>query len=221
MPKNSHITLQKEDIRDKVVVIGDIHGCFDELKALLEKCNYDSKTHTVIYLGDLVNKGPYSKEVVRYVKNMCDRKLGYCVRGNHDDFTLGIALKVLTPRNPNVPEFIKELSNDEIQWLNDLPYTLSIPSLNSIVVHAGLIPNKPLEEQLPGDMHSMRNINETLNEQSEVVLVGSENDSKGKPWVEFWKSPPHVYFGHDAKRGLQLTDYTTGLDTGCVYGKSC
>ena len=62
-----------------------MHGCLDELKDLLDsvyKAN-DKEKITVIFVGDLVNKGPFSAEVVQHVRTMENT---YCVRGNHDDY---------------------------------------------------------------------------------------------------------------------------------------
>ena len=65
------------------MIIGDVHGCIHELQSLLEKCAVDENT-SIVLVGDLVNKGPCSQEVVSFV-----RKIGaHCVRGNHDDAAL-------------------------------------------------------------------------------------------------------------------------------------
>jgi predicted phosphodiesterase len=218
MPPKPHITLKAGEIKDKVIIIGDIHGCLDEAKELLVECKHDPNDSTVIFVGDLVNKGPYSAETVKFVRNMCENRQAYCVRGNHDDFVVAVAMKLFQPKSTLPYLSSNELSACDLRWMNELPYTISLPSLNAIVVHAGLIPGIPLEEQTAGNMHSMRNIDEQ-EEGGQKRLVGSSSDKVGKPWVEYWRQSPHVFFGHDAKRGLQLSDYATGLDTGCVYGK--
>jgi hypothetical protein len=77
-------------------LIGDIHGCFDELHALLVKLGYhvqkDDKytvTHPegrkVIFVGDLVDRGPKTPEVLRIVMDMVESGAAFCVNGNHDD----------------------------------------------------------------------------------------------------------------------------------------
>ena len=81
MPSVVHRVLDREEVKDRLIVIGDIHGCLDELQALLARAAYDPATDTVVLVGDLVNKGPKSYEVVRFV-----RESGFfVVRGNHDD----------------------------------------------------------------------------------------------------------------------------------------
>jgi predicted phosphodiesterase len=89
-PKHKHVELHDGEIKEKILIVGDVHGCLDELKDLLIKSAYNPDDTTLILVGDLVNKGPYSAETVSYV-----RQLGaYCVRGNHDESALTCALKI-------------------------------------------------------------------------------------------------------------------------------
>ena len=229
-PSVVHKTLTRSSLKDRVVIVGDVHGCLDELKLLLEKTSYDARDTTLIFVGDLVNKGPFSLETLRLVRQLS----AHCVRGNHDDACLSQLLRYRADgQGHSLPphySYVKELSDADLQWLADLPYTLTLPSLSSIVVHAGVNPALPLEAQLPADMYSIRNV-VSPGEDSESALPprGSAGDKEGVAWATYLDSlhrggvaasgSHHVYFGHDAKRGLQLNEWSTGLDTGCCYGK--
>lgn len=105
-----------------------------------------------------------------------------------------------------------------------MPYTIRLPSYNALIVHAGLLPHVPLQDQQPDHMTKMRNIilpcGISMGESLEgLKLEAAEGVDGGLPWAEHWPGPEHVYFGHDARRGLQLCKYATGLDTGCCYGR--
>jgi Calcineurin-like phosphoesterase len=76
-PSSKHISLSESSLQSKLLIIGDIHGCLEELKLLLTKANYHPSSMTVVLVGDLVNKGPYSAEVIKYVKD----SNFYCVLG--------------------------------------------------------------------------------------------------------------------------------------------
>lgn len=86
-----------------------------------------------------------------------------------------------------------------------------------MIVHAGLIPGKHLERNSWFDMTEMRNIVYEDYYDGEG-LKGTKSEEIGDRWITAWRGDLHVYFGHDAKRALQQTEYATGLDTGCVYG---
>ena len=227
--KVPHVVLEPEFIADKrVFVIGDVHGCYDELKCLLEKaeiCIGDPSIITIL-VGDLINKGHQSREVLDYV-----RRLGaLSVRGNHDQKCIG-QMTFLRESKPIEKEFewLRDLTDEDYTQLINLPYTISLPSLQSVIVHAGLVPGIPLVSQDAVEMIIMRNL---IIEDDNDCQVESNNRepnhrrykatkslSPGEPWASLWPGPDHVYFGHDAIRGLQQCKYATGLDTGCVYGK--
>ena len=113
-------------------------------------------------------------------------------------------------------EWMKELSREEMEWLEQLPYTIHIPSRRITVVHAGLIPGVPLNEQNPDHLIHLRNLKMNAETQQYVAVKKSEEGCV--PWASAWPGPDHVYFGHDAIRFLQSYEFATGLDTGCVYG---
>ncbi|CAM9263535.1 unnamed protein product [Scytosiphon promiscuus] len=229
LPDIMHRTLSAEELKAEVIVVGDIHGCHGEMVSLLERCGYrlgnreDKERFSVILAGDLVNKGPANAEVVRTA-----RKEGFlAVRGNHDNFALAAATgvgrysKSVASKDgeggAKPPPWVEQLSSGDIEWMSALPYTLSLPSMGCIVVHAGLVPGMPLDSQDAEAMCCMRNVVELEDGRGyEPHILPTE----GVAWAKAWKGPEHVIFGHDAKRGFQKEPFATGLDTGCVYGRS-
>lgn len=217
-PPIIHRQLTCNETPKRLIVVGDVHGCYDELKELLESCNYQDAQTQVLIVGDLINKGPKSAEVVRFAKN----NNFLCIRGNHDDFILAAIFNLIPNlKQTDAIEFIKQLTSEEVDWLKELPYTIRIPKWNAVFVHAGLIPNLPLESQDPVHMTTLRNVYSA--EDNTQQYFGTSKTDVGVPWVTAWDESDHynqhVYFGHDAKRGLQLGKFATGLDTGCLYGK--
>ena len=213
--KRHQIIAEDELANKRLVIVGDVHGCYDELVELLEKCHVQDGNILVVFVGDLVNKGPKNAAVIKLV-----RRLGaYCVRGNHDEVVLrewqryqeGAQMR----REFN---WLTELSQDDLDWMFGLPYTIFMPSRKIIVVHAGLVPNVPIEEQ---DLDCLIHVRDVFYDTSKSAWVGSKKSTpESKPWASVWTGPDHVYFGHDARRLFQDYEFATGLDTGCVYGGS-
>jgi hypothetical protein len=105
-PAVSHVVLGPDDIKPRVLIVGDIHGCFDEFRELLEKAHYNAEDCTLILVGDVLHKGPRSVELLRYI-----RSLGaYCVRGNHDDSTICHALRLSTKPRKASYDFVDDLT---------------------------------------------------------------------------------------------------------------
>lgn len=231
---------------DKILLIGDIHGCLDELKALVSKAtdehNNGKQFKAIVLVGDLCNKGPYSAQVIEYVRNQLH---WYAVRGNHDDRALAAAFGDETCLAKPKYDWVKVLTDEDVVWMANLPYTIRIPkgllmeeteqhmnntSMSSghdvIVVHAGLIPNVDLEEQKLKTMLTVRDLipiprreDDSTTQHYKYYKNSSNADESPIPWVAAWHGPELIVFGHDAKRGIQLEEFAIGLDSGCVYGK--
>jgi predicted phosphodiesterase len=191
----------------RTIVIGDVHGCREELEDVLAACSFE-RGDDVVLVGDLVAKGPDSAGVVQ----LCRERGFRSVLGNHDAKVLEFREGQLSkrPKQTHV-EVAQQLTSADWKYLAALPLWMRLEDRNALVVHAGLVPNVPLEKQRPEDLLKMRSIT------PEGGI--SKRAQDGVPWASLWPGPEHVVFGHDAVRGLQKHPHATGLDTGCVYGR--
>jgi len=214
-----HRTLFESEIQGKdVLIIGDVHGCLDEMLSLLEIAKQRTNKNLVtILVGDMVNKGPKNIEMLDY---LMENESFYCVRGNHDQKVLQQYFDKIEGKleDGKCISWLHNLTQKHIVYLKSLPYTIYIPCLDVIVVHAGLIPGIDLHLQPATSMLTMRSIVHQDDWFHGHVLSGSSQKLPYSLWGPLWKGPCHVYFGHDAAQGLQLHPHSTGLDTGCVYG---
>jgi hypothetical protein len=190
----------------KTVVIGDVHGCLDELLALVARCGV-APADRVVLVGDLVAKGPDSAGVVQWA-----RESGAdAVLGNHDAHVLR-TLDGAGDDRPKHQAVAASLAAADVAWLRQRPLWLRPGSAAGyIVVHGGLVPGVPLEAQAREYLINLRSITEDGRPSKRI---------EGTPWAALWPGPEHVLFGHDAVRGLQRHPFATGLDTGCVYGRA-
>lgn len=219
LPPSLHSTIPAEDIRGKkLVIIGDVHGCYGELNALLRHTDAQSNESTIVILaGDLVNKGPKSVDVIRLAKSLGNRC--YAVRGNHDEAGLREWFRLKTDPSYQLSAkyaWVRHMVESDANYLLSLPYTLTVPSRGILVVHAGLIPGRPIKQNSPADMTTMRNL--IVHDHFGYDYAPTDDIRRGVSWGLLWPGPEFVLYGHDARRRLQQYKYATGLDTGCVYG---
>lgn len=193
----------------RILVVGDVHGCFDELRRLIDRAKVGGGDEVTL-VGDLVNKGPDSIGVVRF----CRENGIAAVLGNHDDYLL----RCIAARrrgegkdfSEGVRKIAKKISDEDAAWLKALPLWIRIPGQRAVVIHAGMVPGRALPDQKRENLLTTRSIREDG--------TASKRIDEGEPWASLHRGPSHVFFGHDAVRGLQRWKYATGLDTGCVYG---
>ncbi|KAI1615827.1 protein phosphatase [Exophiala viscosa] len=260
LPRSKSQTTAGTVNKNRLVFVGDIHGCREELEALLEKLHFDPATDHLIATGDIVNKGPDSRGVIDLLR-------GYkasCVRGNHDDRLLLVvndlhSTSLSSKKNPKletskggqaisdasdeVRTLAMSLDADQIKWLKSCPLILRVGELKAfngetVVVHGGLVPGIPLEQQDPSSVMNIRILD------LETHVPSKQHEQKGSvPWYQLWnkyqdslalrqrvakmksfgrakidEKQMTVIYGHDAKKALQIHKYSKGLDSGCVRG---
>lgn len=122
--------------------IGDVQGCYDELLALIDKIAFDQSRDQLIFVGDLVNRGPDSLACLSLIKELCQSGLAQTVLGNHDLHLLA-RWRRLIPKDKFdslQPLLSSEQADELCSWLCQQPLFLIDPELQACFVHAGLYP---------------------------------------------------------------------------------
>jgi RNA ligase len=190
------------------IIVGDVHGCFDELMELLAERDFDPKEDVLISVGDLVDRGPKVKEVLDFCMLL---PRFYSVAGNHDDKCMryfeGRNVKVGHGMETTIEAFGGKMPPAHMEFLRRLPLILKAPS--GYVVHAGFDPLMLPEEQQRSDCLYMR-------------YYGGKSyfDSfGGELWYKLWpKDYPRVFYGHIPDVSGPCLPNIVSLDGGCVFG---
>jgi predicted phosphodiesterase len=190
----------------RTLVIGDVHGCLEELRALVAKAGA-TEDDDIVLVGDLVAKGPDSVGVVAWARE----RGAAAVLGNHDEHVLQARAGNAHAKEHH-QKVAAALSAADADWLAARPLwvPLSAGGKPHVVIHGGMVAGVAVEKQEREHLIAMRSITADGRPTKRI---------EGTPWGAVWTGPEHVVFGHDAIRGLQQHPFATGLDTGCVYGR--
>ncbi len=194
---------------NKIFAIGDIHGCVDKLKALMEKIPVDCVNDTLIFIGDYIDRGPGSFDVVDYLVELKKRHPDIVfLKGNHEDmlqkylegtdrltylFNGGQRTLDSYLNRQNKSEF-SPIPSNHLDFYKSL--VLHYQTEDYLFVHAGLRENVPLDKQNPEELLWIRE-----------DFIYSKFD--------FGK---RVVFGHTPFAEPLLLPNKIGIDTGAVYG---
>jgi len=222
----------------KTFIIGDNHGCIDELQELMQQLAPAANDH-IIFIGDLIDRGPDSLGVVREVVRWSNRFNVQLVLGNHEEKFLRYVHHIKTASGlekemkgiDEFPNLLSGLNDDELTFLHQSHYSLHIPDLNVLLVHAGVMPGLviPLpasyQYNMDFDAHQKKTLgllNKTrfLDSEGKFIALGQETPEH-LFWAEMYDGRwGHIYFGHQPFLQPEIKGFVhaTGIDTGCVYG---
>jgi bis(5'-nucleosyl)-tetraphosphatase (symmetrical) len=130
----------KLNLYKNIYAIGDVQGCFAELQALLDLVQFNEKCDQLWFVGDLVNRGPRSLEVLRFIKSLGQGAIS--VLGNHDLHLLAVATGAQSLyREDTLDAILKASDCDELlAWLQQRPLIHYDDDLKCTLVHAGIPP---------------------------------------------------------------------------------
>ena len=214
----------------KVDIIGDIHGCFEELLELLDVLGYKNKgsqwvhpdKRKLVFIGDLMDRGPSSLKVIELVYQLVTKdKIAKYIPGNHCDklyrYFLGNNVKIQHGLETTVEEYealnTKEqvaIRNKMIRLYEQAPLYLEIPEVNVVIAHAGI------KESLIGRYDK---------KVKTFVLYGDITGEKlpdGRPvrrdWAKQYTGERWIVYGHTPVLEPRFVNKTVNIDTGCVFG---
>ncbi|MCW3781555.1 polynucleotide kinase-phosphatase [Defluviimonas salinarum] len=213
-------------------IIGDIHGCFDELTDLLTRLGYDldpyapgesllSARHPegrrAYFVGDITDRGPRNVDCLRLVMGMCAEGSGHCVMGNHD-FKLSKWLKGRDVKQTHgLDRTVAELSacseafrKEVSDFIYDLRSHAWLAGGRLVVAHAGL--KAEMHGRGSAAVRSFAMFGETTGEVDEFGLpVRLE-------WAREYRGEADVVYGHTPTIEAEWLNGTLCIDTGCVFG---
>jgi protein phosphatase len=210
-------------------IIGDVHGCFDELHALLTQLGYNVTAQdgayqvtpppgrTAIFLGDLVDRGPQIPAVLKLIMSMTAAGSALCVPGNHDaklvralrgrqvQIAHGLA-ESLAQLESEAPEFRTQVAG----FLDGLVSHYVFDGGKLVVAHAGM--KAEMQGRGSGQVREFALYGETTGETDEFGLPVRYN------WAADYRGPAMVVYGHTPVPEPEWLNRTINIDTGCVFG---
>lgn len=194
----------------KIIVVGDIHGCFDEFIELLDNCNY-RPGDVVVATGDLVDRGPKCRETLEWFRNTPN---AYSVHGNHDNKFMRYCKGNPVTTSEGLDTTVKQCQylsfSQWAAWLQFLPLIIRLPDVNNkpmYVVHAGVDGRIPINSQRPETCMYARYLD-----------VDNFFDKNGIRWWETLDGTYTVVSGHIITKVARPCGSVYCLDGGAFQG---
>lgn len=219
----------KKDESGPFDIIGDVHGCIDELLELIGKLGYEVKikddcfqishpdNRKLVFVGDLVDRGRDSPKVLSLVMDVVKTGIGYCLCGNHDDKFAQYLNGKKVPLSHGINTTIQQMEctsqefRDEVRdFLSSLRSHYVFDGGNLVVAHAGL--PEDMHGGAAGSVRSHALFGETTGEIDEYGCPVRVN------WAKKYYGKALVVYGHISVPEPEWINNTIDIDTGCVFG---
>ncbi len=206
-------------------IIGDVHGCYDELIELMAKLGYTVEGHEVsspqgrklVFAGDLVDRGPGTVQVLKLVMSMIASGQAFCVPGNHDIKLVRALRGKDVKRTHGLAETLEQLSHEPdafraevAKFLDALVSHLVFDDGKLVVAHAGL--KESMHGRGSGAVREFALFGETTGETDDFGLPVRYN------WAADYRGKALVVYGHTPVPEPLFLNNTVNLDTGAVFG---
>jgi protein phosphatase len=210
-------------------IIGDVHGCYEELSTLLTQLGYRIENDTqvpkaippdgrrAVFVGDLVDRGPKIPEVLRLVMKMVDEGTAFCVPGNHDMKLMrklkGRDVQLTHGLVDSIEQIDKqpsEFKQQVVKFLDDLVSHYVFDDGKLVVAHAGM--KEEMQGRGSGKVRDFALYGETTGETDEYGLPVRYN------WAAEYRGQAMVVYGHTPVGEPEWLNRTINIDTGCVFG---
>ncbi len=189
----------------RTLIIGDVHGCIHELDDLLDKLQPDLENDRVIFIGDLINKGPDSRGVIERFHQLGATS----ILGNHEHRLIE-QVEHRGRKSRSFRQLVRSLNGAFLPFVEEVKtWPLFIEEDDVMIVHGGLVPGQHPSETPVDTLVHIR----TWDGKGENL-----QNPKNPPWFDLYTDKRLVVFGHWAALGGIQRDNVIGLDTGCVYG---
>jgi hypothetical protein len=197
-------------VSGRFFAIGDVHGCLEELHGLLARLKL-GPADRIVFLGDLINRGPDSLGVLRLVQQLPH---AVCVLGNHERRLLRAHQSGDTSQLKAYDwEVFEKLKTADWAFIDRMGLTYKAPHLEVVFVHAGFLPNMSWQNQPVEVVTELQFLDPQTGRWGRRQEVPD-----GVPWQNCWQGPPFVICGHTPRPEVLRRPWSLCLDTGCVYG---
>ena len=188
--------------------IGDVQGCHDQLLALLDHIKFDPARDRLRFAGDLVNRGPRSTDVLRFVRSLGGS--AESVLGNHDLHLLAACHGLRKPsRGDTLREVLDAPDRDELlEWLRTRPVLDEDPATGNVLVHAGVAPGW----DLPTARACARELETVLRGDALVDFLGKMYGDEPRQWRDGLKGYERLRFITNAFTRMRYCDRRGRLD---------